>query len=161
MRVLRLEVSVYYVYNYNPVLNLFSQGLGRGGNNWLVKVTVNSKKENYYDFYPNNVQEFEEFGLCTSLLSVTSSHFFPSPFPFLSHSSTLPLFPFLPHASLCRLLCSYPSPFPLPNPIFTQTSSLFQFRILLLRYLSLHNDSFLLLLLLSLPLFSSSVIPPF
>jgi hypothetical protein len=134
LRVLRLEVSVYTVFTItNQFQTPLAQGGGGGVKNRLVQVTVNSNEENSYDFCPNNVQEF---GPCTSLLSVTSSHFFPSSFPFLSDSSPFPLLPVLVHAPLCLNLLSTPSaffffPIPLPNPIFTQTS-LFQFLIPLL-----------------------------
>ncbi len=45
LRVLRLEVSVYNVYNYKPVSNQF--WAGGGEENPLLKMTVNSKEEKY------------------------------------------------------------------------------------------------------------------
>jgi hypothetical protein len=64
VRVLRLEVSVYNVYITNQFQTTFAQGRGRGEQNPLVEMTVNSKEENSQDFCPNYVQEF---GLCTGV----------------------------------------------------------------------------------------------
>ncbi len=69
LRVLRLEVSWYNFYIFKPLLAW--GGVGGGGVNPLVEVTVNRKKENSSDFYPTyvqvfglrNLQSYKEWGL--------------------------------------------------------------------------------------------------
>ncbi len=56
LRVLRLEVSIYNMFtlqtSFNPLLLKGWRQL-----NLLVEVTVNSKEDNFEDFYPNYVAE--------------------------------------------------------------------------------------------------------
>jgi len=59
LRVLRLQVYLYNVYITNQFKTTFAQR--RRGGEWVnpsVDVTVNSKEENSWDFFPNYVQEF-------------------------------------------------------------------------------------------------------
>jgi hypothetical protein len=71
LRVLRLQVSAYSVYCTLQIQNSLNPLLLGGGGIPLVDVTLNSKEENYQDFWPNYVQEFGLWTVDTQFVQLT------------------------------------------------------------------------------------------